>query len=113
MSFSLRLHNQFWPAILGCLCCVLILALDGSVLAQPAAQGKATKPSPEERARAQKFGRERSAPGLETIIATGNVDLIGEYERGFRETSMRAYMDIHKASPLPPEIEAVITSPPA
>ena len=53
---------------------------------------------------AYRLGREMSLDGLETIVASRNLDLFQQYERGWREvTSNRKPQE-----PLPPAFEAVI-----
>lgn len=109
MTLPSNPSRRFWPAVLGGLCCAFVFACAGSLWAQPAGQEATANPNQQARALARKLGRERSVEGLETIIGTRNIDLLGEYERGFRETSMQAFSDNkYKSTKLLPEIEALI-----
>ncbi len=58
---------------------------------------------------ARKLGQERSAEGLETILSSGNVDLLSAYDHGFYETGMRLYTSGgNKRAPVPADVEAVM-----
>ena len=52
---------------------------------------------------ARRLGKEMSVEGLETIVASRNVDLFTEYERGWREVTAG-----RKPQPLPPAVEALL-----
>jgi DNA-binding beta-propeller fold protein YncE/tetratricopeptide (TPR) repeat protein len=70
-------------------------------------QEMASKSNPQAREQAEKLGRERSAAGLQSIIAAHDADLMAAYDRGFRETSMRVYTE-NKPNRLPADVEALI-----
>ena len=52
---------------------------------------------------AKRLGAERSAEGLQTIVDSGNKELLEWYERGWRDTSLK-----EKDVPVPAAIEAII-----
>ena len=89
------------------LCCLVLLGLAGSVRAQ---QPQANR-NQQALELAKRLGRERSAEGLETIIAARNVDLLRTYVSGFQETSARLLAENDQtATPLPADIETLIVT---
>jgi len=105
MPSNAHLIQRIRAALLGSLCCIVLLAVvDGLRAQQPS-----ININQQARELAQKLGRERSAEGLETIIATRNDELLRAYVDEFRKTSMRRFTDNkRKAEPLPADIEALI-----
>src|SRR5262249_53329336 len=60
---------------------------------------------------AKKLGGEQSADGLETIIKTGNTDLLHAYVSGFHDAGIRSYTQQgNKTVAMPKEVEAVVLS---
>src|SRR5919197_4164658 len=57
---------------------------------------------------AQRLGRERSAEGLETIIATRNSELLGTYTQAFQQSSRELYNDDKERTTIPDDVESVI-----
>jgi hypothetical protein len=81
-----------------------VLGTSSLALAQ-APQKPPENPNEAAKALALRLGTERSVEGLQTIIESRNVDLLQQYERGFRQTSMNMP---RRPTPLPAGIEALL-----
>jgi hypothetical protein len=85
----------------------IIFALAGAqAIAQPAPPGSQNAQAIE---LAQKLGREASAEGLETIIKTGNWDLLARYVSAYGQGAIRHTPgEGYKVSTIPKDLEAIM-----